>query len=141
MEKIEQYPASRRNSGKNNLKNVTLNKELSTIGVMFQKAVDWRFIKTSPAGNVRELPDDGVKHDRYLRPLEIKQLLQAAVKRTEELKRLPAQIRKYRYWAEFITIALNTGLRLSELTNLEFSDIDFDLEELTVKKKPHLHFL
>jgi hypothetical protein len=64
--RIEEYASWRRND----VKGTTVNKELSTIRTMFDKAVDWNFIAANPARKVKELPDDSAIHDRYLKPLE-----------------------------------------------------------------------
>src|SRR5881296_3846197 len=52
--RIEAYASWR----KATVRGTTVNKELSSIRTMFDKAVDWKFIEASPARRVKELPDD-----------------------------------------------------------------------------------
>jgi hypothetical protein len=76
--RIEEYASWR----KNDVRGTTVNKELSTVRTMFDKAVDWKFIETSPARSVKELPDDSAIHDRYLKSNEFETLLATAIKAT-----------------------------------------------------------
>ena len=52
--RIDEYAAWR----KTDVRDTTVNRELSTLRTMFDKAVDWRFIEASSAKSVKELPDD-----------------------------------------------------------------------------------
>src|SRR5262249_16287065 len=116
----------------------TVNKELSTLRTMFDKAVDWRFVEASPARSVKELPDDSAIHDRYLKSNEFEILLAKALGQRDA--RLPIIGRMFQDFPEFISVGAHGGLRLTEMLMLEFHDIDFENEILSVKKKPHLKF-
>jgi integrase len=103
----------------------TVNRELDTIKNMLRKAVEWGYLKTSAAEHVKKLrvakPDV-----RYLETDEIEKLL-GACSRSDNPQLYP-----------FIAVALNTGMRLGELTALEWKDIDFKKGILrVVNKKDH----
>jgi len=132
--RIEEYASWRRAA----VRGTTTNKELSTIRTMFDKAVDWKFIDVSPARNVKELPDDSAIHDRYLKVNEFETLLMKAIEHRNS--GLPVIGLVFQDFPEFISVGVHTGLRLTEMLMLEFHDIDFDNEILSVKKKPHLRF-
>src|SRR5262249_49889161 len=53
---------------------------------------------------------------------------------------LPVIGRIFQDFPEFISVGVHTGLRLTEMLMLEFHDIDFENDILSVKKKPHLKF-
>jgi integrase len=88
---------------------------------------------------VKELPDDSAIHDRYLKPTELESLLAHAISQRE--LNLPVVGLQFVDFPEFITLAVHTGLRMTELLMLEFPDVDFENAILSVKKKPHLKFL
>src|SRR5437016_10398290 len=73
--RIEEYASWRKTA----VRGKTVNKELSTLRTMFDKAVNWKYINSSPARNVKELPDDSAIHDRYLKPNEFEGLLAKAI--------------------------------------------------------------
>ena len=132
--RIEEYASWRRTA----VRGTTVNKELSTLRTMFDKAVDWKFIEASPARSVKELPDDSAIHDRYLKPNEFETLLAQSIAQRES--GLPVVGLMFQDFPEFISVGVHTGLRLTEMLMLEFHDIDFENEILSVKKKPHLKF-
>jgi integrase len=132
--RIEEYASWRRSD----VRGTTVNKELSTIRTMFDKAVDWKFIELSPAKNVKELPDDSAIHDRYLKPNEFETLLGRAL--AQRQVGLPVIGLQFQDFPEFVSLGVHTGLRLTEMLMLEFRDIDFENDILSVKKKPQLKF-
>ncbi len=111
--RIHQYVESRR--GK--VKNVTVNKELASLKKLFEKAVEWRTIESNPARLIRQLPNDGKIKDRILSLEEIERLLEST----------DASFRN------FLILALLTGLRRSELLNLDWDDINFDTMMIRVR--------
>src|SRR5438093_9966959 len=103
--RIEAYASWR----KATVRGTTVNKELSSIRTMFDKAVDWKFIEASPARRVKELPDDSAIHDRYLRVSEFDTLLTKAIDQRES--GLPPVGYEFRDLPEFISLGVHTGLR------------------------------
>lgn len=105
---------------------------------MFKKAADdedWNYIDASPAATVTQLPDDSDIHNRYLRLDETESLLQSAIRLRDQESQLPDSGFRFGDFPEFITVGINVGLRLTEMLILEFTDVDFDNEVLSVKKK------
>jgi integrase len=124
--------------GKGEVKTVTVNRELASIRHLFRKFKEWDWITVNPAGKVKDLPDDGEIHEEFLSSQEY------------ELRISQADIKNSKPWIppnepfenpkELIMLDCNTGLRISELLFLEFSDIDLERRILRVQNKTHLHF-
>lgn len=119
---IEDYKARRLES----VTAATVNRELDTVKNMLRKAVEWGYLKTSPAEHVKKLRT-GKPHFRYLAADEIEKLLDACG-RSDNPQLYP-----------FIAVGLNTGMRLGELTALEWKDIDFKRGILRVDNKKDHH--
>ena len=96
----------------------TVNRELCCLSNMFRKAIDWGYLKRNPSKGVsmfKETP----KEARWLNKEEIGRLLEEC----------PPHI------YALVATALNTGLRRMELFHLEWSDVDFKNETITVRNK------
>jgi len=116
---IEKYKSIRKQDG---MKPSTVNRELNMLRSMFNRAVDW--------GQVEKNPLDGVKK---LKPLK-----------AEDYERKPLYIPNDAFMdilngsshnlSNFLIVAKNTGMRVSELINLEWLDIDFNLQLIKVKE-------
>lgn len=119
---IEDYKIKRLET----VKAQTVNRELDTIKTMFRSAMEWGYVKTSPAAFVKKLKS-GTPSFRYLSADEIKKLLEAC--RCSDNPQL----------YPFVVVALNTGMRLGELTALEWKDIDFKRGILRVDNKEDHH--
>ena len=96
-------------NGKVGAKSNTVNMELQTLRTIFNKAIDWGFVKENPTKGVQFLKVTDAKKPRFLTKEETKQLLANA---------------KGDYFNIFYTF-ISTGMRLSKLIYLEWSDIDF----------------
>jgi integrase len=86
----------------------TINRELACLKTCLNRAVDWEKLDRNPAAKIKKLKEPPGK-ERILTPDEMKRLLDKA---SEELR--PALI-----------IALNTGMRKTEILSLRWKDIDF----------------
>jgi integrase len=104
----------------------TVNREIDTIKNMLRKSVEWGYLLNSPGTSVKKLRT-GAPHFRYLSGAEAQKLLEAC-RRSENPQLYP-----------FIVVALNTGMRLGELTALEWKDIDFKRGILRVDNKKDHH--
>jgi len=104
----------------------TVNREIDTIKNMLRKAVEWGYLSSSPGTSVKKLRT-GTPHFRYLSGGEIRKLMEAC-KRSDNPQLYP-----------FVVAALNTGMRLGELTALEWKDIDFRRGILRVDNKRDHH--
>jgi integrase len=104
----------------------TVTRELFTIKNMFRKAVEWGYLKENAAAPVKKLKS-GASHFRYLSKEEINALLESCVKADNP------------HLYPFVFTALNTGMRLGEITALEWKDIDFKRKILCVDNKEDHH--
>ena len=100
------------------IKPITVNYELRLLKAFFAQAVKNNYIKDNPVNNIERLKVTS-KQPRFFA--------------TEELREILAHCRKKDY-PVFLTLA-NTGMRLGELINLEWTDVDFERRAITIKVK------
>lgn len=93
------------------------NRDLSLLKVIFKKAVEWNYARTNPATPIRKLREPPGRV-RFLTDEE----------RTSLLAACPERLRT------IVLIALNTGLRKSELLTLRWQDLDFKNRMLRVER-------
>lgn len=113
---FENYKTFRKNQGS---QNKTINLELGLFRTMFNLAIDWDYMQDNPIKKVRMLKIDNHKKPRFLSKKECKLLLDNC---GEEL---------YPIFCTF----LNTGMRKSELENLEWHDVDFNRRKIKIRVK------
>ncbi len=90
--------------------NGTIMKELALLRRMFNLAIKWRWVKENPIDLI-ELPEVRDERTRYLKPDEYRGVIKA-------LQMAPV-------WARpMIIVTLNTGLRLSNVVHLRWSQVD-----------------
>lgn len=106
-------------SEKNN-QPITRRAKLTTIRSFFRYLEDENLIKNNPTNNL-PLPKVVIKEPSFLQEAEIRKLLQTVKKD----KRAELAIR----------ILVETGIRLSELTNLSVGDIDTEGKTIRVRRK------
>jgi len=108
---IEKYKARR----KDEIKPASVNREIALLKHMYSKAIEWGKAKENPAKKVKLLKGE-VKRVRFLMPDEIQKLLSNCA---DHLKPI-------------VTVALNTGLRRSELLSLQWDQVNFDQGIITI---------
>ena len=108
---IEKYKATRLEK----VAPATVNRELACLKHMFTKAIDWGFVKANPAKGVKRLKEPPGRL-RYLKTEEVEALLRAC---SDNIRPI-------------LVIALNTGMRKSEILNLKWSDVDLKNLKITV---------
>ena len=93
----------------------TINFDLRSIKSALSKAVQWGYLEKSPAKYVKciKVPEE---KPRFLSNVEVKKLLNAA---NEQIGRI-------------IKTLIYTGLRISELINLLWSDVDLERKEIVI---------
>lgn len=96
----------------------TVNRDLAVIKHILQRAVDDGFARENPGRKVK-LFRVQERDRRVLSEVEERRLLAAAAPHLGPL----------------LVVALNTGLRRSELTNLDWSDVDFETGYLFVRRQ------
>ena len=110
---IEDYKAKRLNDG---MAKSTVNRELALLKHIYTKAIEWGKITENPVKKVKLFKEDN-QRVRYLEKGEITMLLNTCKG----------------YLQPIVITALYTGMRLSELLNLIWDDIDFNRGIITVK--------
>jgi integrase len=95
----------------------TANKELSRLRHLFARAMDWGYVKKTPAAKIKKLKD-APGRKRYLSDDERHALLDGA---NDRLK----------LW---IAVALQTGARRAELHRLTWADVDMTAQVITFRK-------
>ena len=97
----------------------TINYELQILSVMFKLAMRLGHARLNPVREVERLSEDR-RPPRYLTTDEVSRLLEAA---------------RDHYLYPLIVCALHTGMRKSELFHLQWSDVDFDSNVITIQSK------
>jgi len=110
---IEDYKAKRLEDG---VTPCTVNHELACMKCLFSKAIEWDKATENPVKKVKLFKENN-QRVRFLEKEELKLLLDAC--------REPVR--------SIVVFAVNTGMRLSEITNLEWSDIDLARKLIVVK--------
>ncbi len=99
--------------------NKTINFELQTLRSIFSLAKTWGYAKDNPTDNVKKLKITNHITPRFLSEEECKKLLDVCSEWEYPI---------------FYTF-LNTGMRKSELLNLEWPDVDFDRRKVRIRVK------
>lgn len=99
------------------VKPATVNRELACLKHLYNKAIDWGLVEQNPLKKVKLLKEPPGRI-RYLSKEEIERLIANSSKHLKPI----------------VIIALNTGLRKSEILNLKWDDIDFRNGYITVQQ-------
>jgi integrase len=100
---------------------ITVNREVEIIRAMLSKAVRWGFIGGNPAGQVEDYDED-TSRERFLSTDEIRRLMRAT-KRSQS-----------RFLRPVTYLALQTGMRKSEMLGLRWGDVNFEAEKILVRE-------
>jgi integrase len=95
----------------------TINRELACLKTMFNLAIKWRMTRHNPVKGVKSFRKDNIS-ERILSDAEIDALVAAC--------KNPLQ--------DIVVIALNTGMRQSEILNLKWAQVDLEQGYITVIK-------
>jgi integrase len=104
----------------------TVTRELFTVKNMFRKAVDWGYLLRNQAEQVKKLKS-GTPQFRYLSREEMVRFLDAC--RNSPNRQLYV----------LVSAALNTGMRLGELTALQWQDVHFKQGFIRVENREDHH--
>jgi len=110
---IEVYKSERL---KQNVKKSTINRELACLKTILRKGVEWGYLKKNPP--LIKLYRENTQRVRYLTREEIIKIFENAQQPLRDI----------------IIIALNTGMRLGEILNLKWVDIDFFTKTIYIKE-------
>ncbi len=97
------------------IQNRTKNIFLNALRMIFRKAREWRYLKTSPADGIRPFKESKVG-SRSLTLKELGQVLDAAKPWTRSL----------------IKVMVYTGMRPGEVTQFKFEDIDWEIRQIRI---------
>jgi integrase len=109
---IEKYKLERRAAG---AEAATVNRELSMLGNLFTKAIQWKFAKSNPTADVPHFKEDNARNT-YLTEEEALKVLTCCPPALQLL----------------VLAAMHTGFRAKELRSLTWSHVDFRNNSLTV---------
>ena len=114
-EKVEDYKSERLSGG---LKNSSVNRELSCLRKIFNKAIDWGYASNNPVRRVEFLSENESLRERVLTEDEESRLFESI---SPHLRLI-------------LMVALNTGMRKGEIFNLKWEDIDFESRKIRISK-------
>jgi len=140
----------RTEKSKAGLKTTTINRRVSTLKAVLNKAVEWDVIPSNPLNKVKPLKIDSSARIRYLSGEEEKKLRWSLDEREKEIRLGRDSGNKWRevrgytkldsiegefadYLKPMVLLSINTGLRRGEIFNLKWSDVDFGKKTLTVE--------
>ncbi len=128
----------------------TVNRRVTTLKAVLNKAVEWDVIPINPLSKIKPLKIDKKSRVRFLSKEEEQTLRVALETREADIRkgRLSGnawrEVRGYKtlpsldsvfadYLKPMVLLTLNTGLRRGEVFNLKWTDIDFRQKQLTVE--------
>jgi len=100
-------------------KRKTINNEIGVIRAFLNFAVDSGYIETNPASKIKMLPVTDSKKGQIYSPEDIELLLSVCGK----------------WFSDVVLVFLSTGMRLGELTNLTWDDIDLKGNTIKIQEK------
>jgi len=128
---------------------ITINRNLQRLHAVLSKAVEWKAIDRHPFSGIKPLRHDRSGRVRYLEEDEEAQLRDALIAREDQLREERARFNQWRlargkavlplrdreyvdHLRPISLLALNTGLRRSELFHLKLKDVNLKTKWLVV---------
>ena len=128
---------------------VTINRNLQRLQGVLSKAVEWKVLERHPFAGLKPLKADHTGRVRYLSAEEEARLREALLEREESLRQARIRFNEWRtargrsmlplhtgeyvdHLRPIVLLALNTGLRRSELFHLRWKDVDLTAKLLSV---------
>jgi integrase len=105
-ELIERYKATRKDAGANL---ATINRELACLKTIFNIAILWGKLDSSPAKQIRRFPVNNLR-EKILSDEDMRRLIEVAAPRIKPV----------------LIIALSTGMRRNEILGLRWQNVHFD---------------
>jgi len=112
---IERFIAKRLRDG---VKKSTINRDLSCLKKMFNKAIDWNYLSENPLRKVKLFPEKDSIRARVLSEDEERMLLKESADHLRSI----------------IKVGLNSGMRLGEILELQWNQVDFEARRIRVEK-------
>ncbi|MDB2414893.1 tyrosine-type recombinase/integrase, partial [Rickettsiales bacterium] len=144
---IEDFRLSRMRDG---IQKVTINREMSDLNAMLNRAVEWDIIERHPLQKLRPLKTDDNARVRYLSDDEESNLRNALLDREEKIRKERESANLWRKERDYklmpvitedvyadhlrpmVLLAMNTGMRRGEIFKLSWSNVHFNRRQLTV---------
>lgn len=120
----------------------TVNREFSRLRSIFYKAVEWGFLRAYPFKSIKELKEPPGKV-RFITPEEFERLLWAC--HPESLLQNPNNWgRKFSkllsdYLKPIVIIAFHTGMRMGEILNLKWQDVNLITRTISIETAKSNH--
>ncbi|MFC2169929.1 tyrosine-type recombinase/integrase [Acidobacteriota bacterium] len=111
---IEKYIAKRLND---KVQKSSINRDLSCLRKMLNKAVDWNYLVMNPAAKVKLFPEKDNIRSRVLTEEEEAKLLEESANHLKPI----------------LITALNTGMRRGEILKLTWNQINFETKQIRVE--------
>lgn len=113
---IEEYVNVRIKSG---VKNTTVNSDITILKVIFNQAIKWQYLTKNPVGSIKKLPNITKKLPRFLS--------------ADEIDSVMAECSPWLY--DIVVTLILTGMRIGELVNLTWNDINFEQQRIHIQSK------
>jgi len=114
----------------------TVKRNLGDLRRVFTKAVEWGFLRQSPATPVSDPKVDSAKERLYLSDEEMARL-ESALQEWHHKSYFPADAQERKMFPAYllfiVRIALQTGMRRGEILSLRWSDVDRENRMITVR--------
>jgi integrase len=140
----------RKNQLKRGLSHAGVNRPVSALKAMMNRAVEWGVIEVNPLANIKALREDPSPVVRFLEEMEEKTLRETLDNRQDEQREERKRYNNWRsernlepypelnceytdYLQPMVLLALNTGMRRGELFDLCLADIDLKRKQLIVQ--------
>ncbi|VUX55303.1 Integrase family protein [uncultured Woeseiaceae bacterium] len=129
----------------------TLNRDVAALRACLAQAVDWQLLDRHPLKGLKPLKIDKLARVRFLSPDEETRLRAALQGREVQIRKKRESANRWRtargisekadltnvgyadYLQPMILLAMNTGVRYGELTQLEWADVDFQGRTIRIR--------
>lgn len=110
----------------NCVKKITVMNKLKVVKAMLNRAFKYGIIKDNPVGKLSPVKGIPKNKIRFFSEDELNKITKAFD---------DPQFQRFHYMKDFVNMALYTGTRRKELTNLEWNDIDVDMGCIHIRNK------
>jgi len=107
-------------------KPATVNRDMMRLKSMLGRACEWGMLRENPARTIKPLRENN-RRERYLSPAECASLISACTGEIDT-KNCPGSL-----VGPLVIVALHTGLRLGEIRNLRWQDVDWHSGQLSIR--------
>lgn len=116
VEEYKQYRSS-------HIEKATVNRDIVTLRTIFNLATKWKLMVDNPAKDVKKYR---VEQNEIVcfEPYEIEKLTETLLKEPE-----------FAYFNNIFIFALNTGMRLNEIVQMQWNNIDFKERKIVIRNK------